>query len=153
VSSQFAADLILDPPSSSSDLAGPPHLDEDYLVLSTLHSAKGLEWEIVHLLHVSDGNIPSDMALNSPAGLEERRLLYVGVTRPRKNLHLYVPLCYYHQPRGRSDAHGLGTTSRFLTTELQQSCQHSRPFDETGGAEPMPELAASVTVSVEELWR
>ena len=41
----FAAELAIDPPQSSADLAGPPHLDEDYLVLSTIHSAKGLEWE------------------------------------------------------------------------------------------------------------
>ena len=151
---QFAADLVLDPPSSSSDLAGPPNLDDDYLVLSTLHSAKGLEWEIVHLLHLSDGNIPSDMALTSPEGLEEeRRLLYVGVTRPRRNLHMYVPLCYYHQPRGRTDMHGLGTTSRFLTPDLQQHCEHTWAADETALAEGQPELAASITVSVDELWR
>jgi DNA helicase-2/ATP-dependent DNA helicase PcrA len=152
---QFAADLILDPPSSSSDLAGPPHLDEDYLVLSTLHSAKGLEWEIVHLLHLSDGNIPSDMALTNPEGLEEeRRLLYVGVTRPRKNLHLYVPIRYYHQPHGRTDTNGLGTTSRFLTPELQQRCQHTWPADQTSAATSVPELATtSITVSVDELWK
>ena len=150
---QFAADLVLDPPSSSSDLAGPPHLDDDYLILSTLHSAKGLEWETVHLLHLSDGNIPSDMALTSPEGLEEeRRLLYVGVTRPRKNLHMYVPLRYYHQPRGRNDTHGLGTTSRFLTQDLQQHCQHTRPADQTVES-AKPELAASISVSVDELWR
>ena len=150
---QFAADLVLDPPSSSTDLAGPPHLDDDYLVLSTLHSAKGLEWEIVHLLHLSDGNIPSDMALTTPEGLEEeRRLLYVGVTRPRKNLHLYVPLRYYHQPRGRTDTHGLGTTSRFLTPDLQHHCQHTWPADQQAES-AKPELAASISVSVDELWR
>ena len=152
---QFAADLILDPPSSSSGLAGPPQLDDDYLVLSTLHSAKGLEWEIVHVLHLSDGNIPSDMALTHPEGLEEeRRLLYVGVTRPRKHLHLYVPLRYYHQPRGRSDNHGLGTTSRFLTPDLQQHCQRAWPADQPDEATSLSELAmTSVTVSVDELWK
>jgi DNA helicase-2/ATP-dependent DNA helicase PcrA len=151
---QFAADLVLDPPSSSSDLAGPPHLDGDCLILSTLHSAKGLEWEIVHLLHLSDGNIPSDMALINAEGLEEeRRLLYVGVTRPRRNLHLYVPLRYYHQPHSRNDSHGLGAISRFLTQHVQQHCQHSRPADQTGEPEPESELAASITVSVDELWR
>jgi DNA helicase-2/ATP-dependent DNA helicase PcrA len=123
--------------------------------LSTLHSAKGLEWEIVHLLHLSDGNIPSDMALTNPEGLEEeRRLLYVGVTRPRKNLHLYVPIRYYHQPHGRTDTNGLGTTSRFLTPELQQRCQHTWPADQTSAATSVPELATtSITVSVDELWK
>ncbi len=82
---------------------------------------------------------------------EERRLLYVGVTRPRKNLHLYVPLCYYHQPSGRTDTHGLGTTSRFLTPELQQHCQHTGPIDQQVES-AQPELAASITVSVDELW-
>ena len=60
---RFLAELTLDPPASTADLAGPPSLDEDYLVLSTIHSAKGLEWDVVHLIHASDGNIPSDMAL------------------------------------------------------------------------------------------
>jgi DNA helicase II / ATP-dependent DNA helicase PcrA len=87
---QFASELVLDQPRSSSDLAGPPLLDEDYLVLSTIHSAKGLEWDAVHLIHASDGNIPSDMALASGDGLdEERRLLYVALTRARRTLHVY----------------------------------------------------------------
>ena len=54
--------MALDPPNSTQDLAGPPHLDDDYLVLSTIHSAKGLEWDAVYVIHAADGNIPSDMA-------------------------------------------------------------------------------------------
>ncbi len=77
-------ELALDPPVSASDLAGPPRLDEDYLVISTIHSAKGLEWPIVHLPHLVDGAVPSDMALASRTGLEEeRRLFYVAVTITR----------------------------------------------------------------------
>jgi IS30 family transposase len=72
---QFLAELALDPPLSSADYAGPPGLDEDYLVLSTIHSAKGLEWEHVHLIHATDGNIPSDMALSTQEGVEEERRL------------------------------------------------------------------------------
>ena len=78
------AELTLDPPASASDLAGPPRLDEDYLTISTIHAAKGLEWPIVHLPHLVDGALPSDMALGDPDGLaEEHRLFYVAVTRAR----------------------------------------------------------------------
>jgi DNA helicase-2/ATP-dependent DNA helicase PcrA len=120
---RFVANLVLDPPLSSADYAGPPGLDEDYLVLSTIHSAKGLEWEDVHVIHASDGNIPADMALSTNEGLEEeRRLFYVALTRPRRSLTLYVPQRYYHRPRARDDAHGYGKPSRFLTERLQALC-------------------------------
>src|SRR5207248_7209069 len=109
------------PPLTRSDFAGPPGLDEDYVVLSTIHSAKGLEWEAVHVIHVSDGNLPSDMALTTREGLEEElRLFYVALTRPRRALHVYVPLRYYHPPRARDDAHGYGKPSRFLTEAVQR---------------------------------
>ena len=112
---------MLDPPSSSADLAGPPHLDEDYLVLSTVHSAKGLEWDAVHLIAAYDGNFPADMSISSEEGIaEERRLFYVALTRPRRRLHVYVPFRYYHRPHARDDAHGYGKASRFLTEEVRQ---------------------------------
>src|SRR5205085_4852944 len=92
----FVGELVLDPPQSSADLAGPPHLDEDYLVLSTIHSAKGLEWQAVHVLAIYDGNIPACMSAGSKESIdEERRLLYVAITRARRRLHLYVPVRYY----------------------------------------------------------
>jgi len=120
---RFVAELVLDPPLSSADYAGRPALDEDYLVLSTIHSAKGLEWEDVHVIHASDGNIPADMALSTKEGLEEeRRLFYVALTRPRRSLSVYVPLRYYHRPRARDDAHGYGKPSRFLSERLQMLC-------------------------------
>src|SRR5258708_33048505 len=72
---RFVAELVLDPPLSSADYAGRPALDEDYLVLPTIHSAKGLELEYVHVIHASDGNIPADMALSTNEGLEEERRL------------------------------------------------------------------------------
>ena len=88
--SDVAADLTLEPPHSTGDLAGPPVIDEDWLVLSTIHSAKGLEWDVVHLIHAADGNLPSDMALSDREGLEEeRRLFYVAVTRPARALQLF----------------------------------------------------------------
>ncbi|HEV7584514.1 MAG TPA: ATP-dependent helicase, partial [Solirubrobacteraceae bacterium] len=78
----FVSELVLDPPSSSAELAGPPHLDEDYLILSTVHSAKGLEWDAVHLIAAYDGNFPADMSTSSEESIaEERRLFYVALTR------------------------------------------------------------------------
>jgi DNA helicase-2/ATP-dependent DNA helicase PcrA len=111
----WLAELTLDPPRSTGDLAGPPHLDEDYVVISTIHSAKGLEWSVVHLPHVVDGAFPSDMALKSPAGLaEEHRLFYVAVTRARDELSLYAPLRMPHHRRGHDDRYSIAPASRFL---------------------------------------
>jgi DNA helicase-2/ATP-dependent DNA helicase PcrA len=116
----FVGELVLDPPASSADFAGPPHLDEDYLVLSTAHSAKGLEWDAVHLIAAYDGNFPADMSTGSEEGIaEERRLFYVALTRARRGLHVYVPARYYHRPHGRDDAHGCSQASRFLTKHVQ----------------------------------
>jgi DNA helicase-2/ATP-dependent DNA helicase PcrA len=127
---RFVADLVLDPPASSSDLAGPGSLDEDWLVLSTVHSAKGLEWRSVHVLALYDGNFPSDLAAGDREAVEEeRRLLYVALTRAQRDLHLYVPLRYYHRPRGVDDGHGYGKASRFLTDAVQSLCRRT---DRTG---------------------
>jgi len=115
-----AADLTLEPPQSTGDLAGAPMVDEDWVVVSTIHSAKGLEWDVVHLVHASDGNLPADMALASRDGLEEeRRLLYVALTRAHRSLHVYVPLRYHHRPKGRDDTHSFGQPSRFLTAKVR----------------------------------
>ena len=90
-------------------------LDEDYLVLSTIHSAEGLEWDVVHIIHAADGMIPSDMATGRPEEIEEeRRLLYVGMTRARDALYVYFPLRYYRRPKGLEDAHSYAQLSRFL---------------------------------------
>ena len=100
---RFLAELTLDPPSSTGDLAGPPLLDEDWLVLSTIHSAKGLEWDVVHVIHAADGMIPSDMATGDDDEIEEeRRLLYVALTRARDALHVYRPHALLPQTEGRS---------------------------------------------------
>lgn len=111
----FVAELTLDPPASTGDLAGPPHLDDDYLVLSTVHSAKGLEWPIVHVMHLVDGAFPADMALTTAQGLvEEQRLFYVAVTRAADELALYAPLRMPHHRHARNDKHSLAPISRFL---------------------------------------
>jgi DNA helicase-2/ATP-dependent DNA helicase PcrA len=112
---EYVAGLTLDPPASTSDLAGPPHLDEDYLILSTVHSAKGLEWDSVHIINVVDGAFPSDMALTSSSGLlEEQRLFYVAATRARDELSVYTPLRLPHHRRARDDRHSYAPQSRFL---------------------------------------
>ena len=119
---RFIAELTLDPPSSTGDLAGAPLLDEDWLVLSTIHSAKGLEFDVVHVIHAADGMIPSDMATGDDDETEEeRRLLYVALTRARDALHVYVPQRYYRRPRGREDPHSYSQMSRFLMPESVRS--------------------------------
>ena len=113
---QFLADLVLDPPAYTQELAGPPLLDEDYLILSTMHSAKGLEFDVVYVIHAADGNIPSDMATGSTDEIEEeRRLFYVACTRARDTLYVTHPLRYYTQPWAKADTHGYAQRSRFLS--------------------------------------
>ena len=116
----FLADLTLDPPEAVSDESGPPRRDEDYLILSTIHSAKGQEWKAVFVLHVVDGCIPSDMATGNAAELEEeRRLLYVAMTRARQHLHLVVPQRFYvRQQTGHGDRHLYGSLTRFIPPAL-----------------------------------
>jgi DNA helicase II / ATP-dependent DNA helicase PcrA len=114
--SSFLTELTLDPPQGTSAEAGSPHLDDDYLVLSTFHSAKGQEWDVVFVPNVTDGGIPSDMAVGSPEQIEgERRLLYVAMTRARQHLHLIQPLRFFrtHQRR-HADGHVLSMRSRFI---------------------------------------
>ena len=114
---RFLSELTLDPPNATSDVSGAASLDEDYLILSTVHSAKGREWDHVHVLNVSDGNFPNEFAAGKPAQIEEeRRLLYVAMTRARNELHLVSPLKYYVTQQARAgDAHVYGARSRFLT--------------------------------------
>jgi DNA helicase-2/ATP-dependent DNA helicase PcrA len=114
------ADLTLDPPASTSDLAGPGSLDEDWLVLSTVHSAKGGEWRVVHVIHASDGLFPADLATGSAASVEEeRRLFYVAVTRARDVLEVNATLRYYLRPKTLADGHGYGQLSRFLSPAVR----------------------------------
>ncbi|CAN5618960.1 ATP-dependent helicase [soil metagenome] len=117
---RFISDLTLDPPSSTGDLAGAPALDEDYLVLSTIHSAKGCEWDVVHVIHAADGMIPSDMALGDEEGVEEeRRLLYVAMTRARDDLRVFFPLRYYHRRAGLDDTHNYAQLTRFIPEPMR----------------------------------
>jgi len=122
---RFLTELTLDPPAAAGDLAGDPLLDEDYLVLSTVHSAKGQEWEAVFLLNVSDGNFPSEFATGKPEMIEEeRRLLYVAMTRAKQSLTLVAPLRYHvTQQRRDGDRHVYGARSRFMSERLLQTME------------------------------
>ena len=113
---RFLTELTLDPPQATSDEAGPPHLDEDYLILSTIHSAKGQEWSAVTVLNVVDGCIPADVSAGSSLQLEEeRRLLYVAMTRAKHHLSLMVPLRFHVTQQARhGDRHLYGGLSRFI---------------------------------------
>ncbi len=122
---RFLSELTLDPPESTSAQSGPPHLDEDYLVLSTIHSAKGQEWTAVFVLNVVDGCMPSDMATGSaPEIEEERRLLYVAMTRAREHLHLLVPHRFYvTQQAAFGDRHMYASRTRFIDDALAAQFQ------------------------------
>ena len=151
--SDVAADLTIEPPSSTGDLAGPPLIDEDWLVISTVHSAKGLEWDVVHVLNASDGNFPSDMAVTTAEGIEEeRRLWYVAMTRPRRALHVYVPLRYHHRTRGRDDDHTYAQPSRFLSSRVSACFDPVERARADGEWEARLDAAAQIELELDALW-
>lgn len=117
---QFLTELTLDPPDATSDESGVPLRDEDYLILSTIHSAKGQEWKAVYVLNVIDGCIPSDMSTGTAAEIEEeRRLLYVAMTRAKESLQLVVPQRFYvHNQTGRGDRHVYASRTRFIPDDV-----------------------------------
>jgi DNA helicase-2/ATP-dependent DNA helicase PcrA len=117
---RFLTELTLDPPDATSDQAGVPLRDEDYLILSTIHSAKGMEWTSVHVLNVVDGCMPSDLGAGTSAELEEeRRLLYVAMTRAKDDLHLMVPQRFFvHGQPVRGDRHVYASRTRFIPETL-----------------------------------
>ena len=119
---RFLTEVTLDPPSATSDLAGAPARDDDYLILSTIHSAKGQEWKAVQILNVVDGCVPSDMSTGSTEEIEEeRRLLYVAMTRAKDHLHLVVPQRFYSYQQAKSgDGHVYAALSRFIPDVLLQ---------------------------------
>ena len=151
---QFLADLTLDPPSATGDLAGPPHLDEDYLILSTIQSAKGLEWDVVHVIHAADGMITSDMSTGDDYEIEEeRRLLYVALTRARDALHVSYPQRYYRRPRGLEDPHSYSQRSRFLPDQVLEHFEVVGPMIVPVADVPEPVTAAAdVDAFLAGLW-
>lgn len=153
----FLTELTLDPPSATSDLAGPPLLDEDFLVLSTVHSAKGQEWDAVFLLSVVDGHFPSEFAAGDATEVEEeRRLLYVAMTRARDDLRLLTPL-RFHIPgqRRAGDRHVYGARSRFLTPELLEHLETEtapRAAADEDGDEERPAVRLDIAARLRDMW-
>jgi len=152
--SRMVAELTLDPPASTADLAGPPLLDDDYVILSTVHSAKGGEWRVVHLIHAADGMFPSDMSTGSREEIEEeRRLFYVALTRACEHLHIYAPLRYHHGgPFGRGDAHSYGQRTRFLPPSVEDLLDH-RAVRGRRDDVALPALSAALPSAVDDALR
>jgi DNA helicase-2/ATP-dependent DNA helicase PcrA len=153
--SDLLSELVLDPPAYTSDVAGPPVLDEDWLVLSTIHSAKGLEFDAVYVIHAADGNIPSDMATGSAEEIEEeRRLFYVACTRARNHLYVSHPLRYYVAGRPMTDTHGYSQRSRFVSEEVLPHFVQENAFPAPlAPEEPVGRSStASIREGIRNLW-
>jgi DNA helicase-2/ATP-dependent DNA helicase PcrA len=153
---RFLTELTLDPPMVTSDQSGNASKDEDYVILSTIHSAKGQEWDIVYVLNVSDGNFPSEFSTGKPEMIEEeRRLLYVAMTRARNELHLCAPLKYAitQQPKD-GDAHVYGAKSRFMTDKVLDTCERISLCNMRGVENLREGEAATVDVvaQLKEMW-
>ena len=154
---RFLTELTLDPPSAAGDLAGDPLLDEDYLILSTVHSAKGQEWESVFVLNVTDGNFPSEFATGKPEMIEEeRRLLYVAMTRARQSLTLISPLRFHvTQQRRDGDRHVYGARSRFMSDRLLATMDNrfaGRPENEGGVFRVRSDKCIDVAARMRQMW-
>ncbi|MES2635242.1 MAG: ATP-dependent helicase [Pseudomonadota bacterium] len=151
---RFLTELTLDPPQSTSDQSGVPMLDEDYLILSTIHSAKGQEWKAVHVLNVVDGCIPSDMATGTMEELEEeRRLLYVAMTRAKEQLHLLVPHRFYvTQQSGGGDRHMYASRSRFITEKMVDRFEQVT-WPEVGSQQALKAIPSGPVIQVRDRAR
>ncbi len=155
---RFLSELALDPPSGSGDEAGPPHLDEDYLILSTIHSAKGQEWDAVYVLNLADGCNPSDMTTGTPEPIEEeRRLLYVAMTRARDHLYLVHPLRFFvrHQHR-HGDRHVFTPRSRFVPDAILDRFERRSAGARRGAPDPgsrRPVAPVDVGARLRAMWR
>ena len=154
---RFLTELTLDPPDATSDQAGVPHLDEDYLVLSTIHSAKGQEWKSVFLLNVVDGCIPSDLGTGSTPELEEeRRLLYVAMTRAKDNLNLVVPHRFFtHGQNAYGDRHVYASRTRFIPAALLPRFESTTwpPAEAAGRRSERPQVQIDVGARMRAMWR
>jgi DNA helicase-2/ATP-dependent DNA helicase PcrA len=154
---RFLAELTLDPPDATSGRAGVPLLDDDYLILSTIHSAKGQEWSSVTLLNAVDGCIPSDLATGSEAEIEEeRRLLYVAMTRAKDHLDIVVPQRFYATQQSRlGDQHVYGSRTRFIPNALLRhfaQVSWPKPLEETIASPQARQTAIDLGARMRALW-
>jgi len=121
---EFLTELVLDPPAWTGDLAADPSKDEDRLALSTIHSAKGLEWDVVYIIHAADGFLPLDMSTGTQANIEEElRTTYVAMTRARDFLYVLWPLRYYQKSAGPTDNHGYAQLCRFFNSAVLETME------------------------------
>jgi len=155
---RFLTELTLDPPDATSDQAGVPLLDEDYRILSTIHSAKGQEWKSVYVLNVVDGCMPSDLGAGTSAELEEeRRLLYVAMTRAKDDLHLVVPQRFFaHGQHSQGDRHVYASRTRFIPEKLLSFFQRtSWPLALPGAGAKGPSQGPRIDIGarVRGMWR
>ncbi|KQV83999.1 ATP-dependent helicase [Rhizobium sp. Root1220] len=155
---RFLTELTLDPPDATSDQAGVPLLDEDYLILSTIHSAKGQEWTKVFMLNVVDGCIPSDLAVGTSAEIEEeRRLLYVAMTRAKDNLDLVVPQRFFtHGQNAQGDRHVYASRTRFIPATLLQFfevCGWQQPKADGSASHQARQVRVDVGARMRSMWR
>ncbi len=153
---RFLTELTVDPPTLTSEQSRDASNDEEYVILSTIHSAKGQEWDIVYVLNVADGNFPSEISAGKPEMIEEERhLLYVAMTRARTELHLCAPLKYVVTRRTKSgDADVYGGKSRFMTDKLLESCERTTFHSVRGVDNLRAGEAATVDVAshLKEMW-
>jgi len=153
---RFLTELTLDPPQATSDRAGAPLLDDDYLVLSTIHSAKGQEWKSVHILNAVDGCLPSDLATGTSAEIEEeRRLLYVAMTRARDHLDIIVPQRFFvHGQRSNGDRHLYASRTRFIPHGLLQhfECCGWSPAAAMDAPTPIARAPVDILKRVRKSW-
>jgi DNA helicase-2/ATP-dependent DNA helicase PcrA len=153
---QFLTDLTLDPPAATSDEAGTPLLDEDYLILSTIHSAKGQEWKSVFVLNAVDGCIPSDLATGNAGEIEEeRRLLYVAMTRAKDQLDVIVPQRFYtHNQANRGDRYVHALRTRFIPSSVARYFeQRVWPSAQASAAAAQSHAQMDVTARMRAMWR
>jgi DNA helicase-2/ATP-dependent DNA helicase PcrA len=153
---RFLTEITLDPPGATSDEAGVPLLDEDYLILSTIHSAKGQEWKSVFVLNAVDGCIPSDLATGNADEIEEeRRLLYVAMTRARDQLDLIVPQRFYsHNQANRGDRYVHALRTRFIPVPVARLFeQRTWPAAPASAAATKAQTQIDVTAKMRAMWR
>lgn len=154
---RFLTELTLDPPDATSDQAGPPHRDEDYLILSTIHSAKGQEWKNVFVLNTVDGCIPADLGVGTKEDIdEERRLLYVAMTRAKEGLHLVTPQRFFtHGQAARGDRHVYASRTRFIPASILGAFEQTSwaSVQATDDPRRQPQVRVDLGARMRGMWK